>query len=145
MAYLLSRLNGTSAVRLLSPTHCTRPIQWAPRVLLSDAHNRLQTSEPDLRPFKEIPKTKCFLGVNWEFMKDSKKLVEYVSKQVEQYGTIFRDKPFPGFPELLYVVDPTDIEKVFRVGDKGYPKRLPIKFWYHIRDELKLPYGLFFE
>ena len=97
------------------------------------------------RPYEGIPKTKFFLGLNWELMRDPKFLVDYLEKQVRTYGNIFRDKGGPGLPELLFIIDPKDVELVYRAGDRGYPMRFPITEWNQSRDELKLPYGMFLE
>ncbi len=141
--------SGSELVLSFLP-RCSRCI-FTGSSLLSDSQppssdgNHQSSSPPAVRQYNEIPKPKFFLGVNWELIKNPKILVEYVAKQVRQYGKIYRDKGFPGIPEFLYVADPNDIEKVFRVGDKGYPMRFPIKAWRKARDELKLPYGMFLE
>ena len=94
-------------------------------------------------PYKKIPKTKCFLGINWELIRNPYSLVEYLEKQVKVYGKIFRDQAVPFVPAYLYIFDPKDVEVVFRMGDKGHPKRYPMKIWKDVCDELKLPHGLF--
>ena len=60
-------------------------------------------------------------------------------------GKIFRHKGTPGTPELLFIVDPKDVELVYRAADRGYPMRFPLTDWCQSKDELKLPYGMFLE
>ena len=112
-----------------------------------DLQNKKKTDSDNkpARPYEEIPKTKYFLGVNWEIMKKPYGLVDYLEKQVRTHGKIFRDKGGPGVPEVVYIVDPKDVELVYRAGDSGYPMRFPMTAWSQARDELKLPYGMFLE
>ena len=97
------------------------------------------------RPFSDLPSPNNFLGVNWGLLRDPSSFVDHVDKRVKTIGTIYREKRAPDMPEMLFVVDPEDIEKVYRAGDKGYPMHLPLPGWKESRDELQLPYGMFLE
>ena len=97
------------------------------------------------RPFSEIPKTKTVLGLNLEVMKDPYRVTDYVEKMVHELGHIFIITGTPGLPSVLTVVDPKDIEKVYRLGDQDYPKRFPFDMWKQIREDRKVPYGIFLE
>ena len=97
------------------------------------------------RPYNEVPRPKNFLNVNWDVVKNPLGLADHMEKRVKSYGKIYKEKGFPGLPELLFIVDPKDIEKVFRAGDKEYPQRFQLPEWTQARDELHLPYGMFLE
>ena len=101
--------------------------------------------EPPIHPYSEIPKTKTFMGLNLEVMKDPSRLPEYTEKMVHEVGNIFKMTGVPGLPEMLFVIDPKDVEKVYRLGDQEYPTRLPFNELKQVRDELKVPYGMFLE
>ena len=101
--------------------------------------------EPPLRPYSEIPKTKTFMGLNLEVIKDPSRLSNYTEKMVHEVGNIFKMTGVPGLPEMLFVIDPKDVEKVYRSGDQEYPMRIPVNELKQVRDELKVPYGMFLE
>ena len=64
-------------------------------------------------------------------------------KAATEVGHIFRPFRFPGTPEVVCVVDPEDVEAVFRVGDIGYPERYQVEVWYQARKEMNAPIGMF--
>ena len=97
------------------------------------------------RPFSEIPKTKTVLGLNLEVMKDPFRITDYAEKTVHELGHIFRITGTPGIPSMVFVVDPKEIEKVYRLGDQDYPKRFPFDMWKKVREDLKIPFGIFLE
>ena len=78
-------------------------------------------------------------------MKDAYHFDKYFTQQRDELGSIFRVVGAPGFPEMLFVVDPKDIETVFRVGDISYPRRFPFTEWIQARQEKKWPLGIFLE
>ena len=97
------------------------------------------------RPYNEVPRPKNFLNVNWDVIKNPLGFADHMEKRVKSYGKIYKEKGLPGLPELLFIVDPKDIEKVYRAGDKEYPQRFQFLEWMQSRDELHIPYGMVFE
>ena len=97
------------------------------------------------RPYSEIPKTKTFLGLNMGTLKDPTQVGRYMQEQGDLLGPIYRLAGLPGFPEMVCLIDPKDVETVFRVGDNAYPQRFPFPEWVEARKELKMPIGLFLE
>ncbi len=99
----------------------------------------------EARPYSEIPKTKTFLGLNVEMIKDANQMGKYFKKQGDELGSIFRVTGVPSIPEQVCVLDPKDVETAFRVGDNTYPRRFPFIDWINARKELNLPLGMFLE
>ena len=99
----------------------------------------------DAKPWSQVPKTKTTLGMNLELMKNPNKVYDYFQKQAEKLGYIFRLTGTPGLPEMVVVVNPKDVEAVFRVGDSDSPRRFPFYEWEEARKELKKPNGMFLE
>ena len=95
------------------------------------------------RPYSEMPKTKTVLGLNLDVLKDSSNLVGNMEKNFRELGRIFKLTGVPGLSTMVCVVDPEDVEKVFRVGDKGYPERYSIWEWKEARKEANAPFGMF--
>ena len=95
------------------------------------------------RPYNEIPKTNTVLGLNLDVLKDSSNLVGNMEKSFHELGHIFKLAGIPGLPTMVCVVDPEDVEKAFRVGDKGYPERFSIWEWKEARKEANAPLGMF--
>ena len=115
--------------------------------LTSAFHQLEKTSSPltveAAKSYNEIPKTKTVLGLNMDILRKPTQLAQYMQEQGNQLGPIFRVTGTPGLPEMLCLIDPRDVETVFRVGDGGYPRRFPIPEWVEARKELKKPIGLF--
>ena len=63
-----------------------------------------------------MPKTKTVLGLNLDVLKDSSNLVGNMEKNFRELGRIFKLTGVPGLSTMVCVVDPEDVEKVFRVG-----------------------------
>ena len=84
-------------------------------------------------------------GLNLEVMKDPYRIVDYTERMVHELGHIFRISETPGLPTTVFVVDPKDIEKVYRLGDQDYPRRFSFDDWKRIRKDLKIPFGMLLE
>jgi hypothetical protein len=117
------------------------------RVLSSSGSTVTATSSSyqDAKPWNDIPKTKTTLGLNVEMMKSPLKGHKYMQRQAQELGNIFRATGVPSMPELVCVMDPHDIETVYRAGDTGYPERFPFYEWQEARKELNKPTGVFME
>ena len=156
---LLTRLTSRAPYRPIEQSPTTKALSTSP--CLTWPHStpsvfRSQESAPPSpkevghkeeppRPYNEIPFIKNFLGLNLEMMKDPYHMVEHTIKIALQHGYIFKMSGPPSMPAFLFVIDPKDVEKVFRVVDAGYPKRFPINEWMQVREELKIPFGMFLE
>ena len=99
--------------------------------------------EPAARPFSEIPKTKTILGLNVELLKDPVMVSDYMERQAQELGPIYKVVGTPGMPDMVCVVSPQDAEKAFRAGDLDYPQRFPFHEWKQARKELNQPCGIF--
>ena len=99
----------------------------------------------DAKPWSQVPKTKTTLGLNLELLRNPNKVYDYLQKQAQKLGYIFRLTGTPGLPEMVVVLNPKDVEAVFRVGDSDYPQRLPLYEWEEARKELKRSTGMFLE
>ncbi len=95
------------------------------------------------RPYSKIPRTKTFLGLNMEIMKDPVHIARYMQEQSSKLGSIYRIAGLPGLQEMVCLSDPKDVETAFRVGDVTHPRRFPIPEWVEARKELNMPIGLF--
>ena len=100
-----------------------------------------------IKKFLEIPTPKRIPILNFsrDFSKVAKnpfKVVNFIKERVEEFGKIYREKLSPGLPEFLFVLDPNDIEKVFRAGGK-YPRRFPLTEWVVARKQVGVPGGVF--
>ena len=67
-----------------------------------------------MKPYDEIPGPKGFpfIGTALDYAKDKRRTYKITLQRVEQYGKLFKEKMMPGLPELVFVIDPADIEKV---------------------------------
>ena len=120
----------------VTPSFCQKPHQE--KVCLPP-NPELETA----RPFDEIPRTKTFLGLNTQLMKEPTQMARYLTEQGDKLGSIFCLVGIPGLPDSLCLLDPKDVETVFRAEDSTYPRRLPIPDWVKARKELNMPIGLF--
>ena len=70
-----------------------------------------------VKPFSAIPGPKGlpFIGTVLEWVRSGKmfKMSDMIQERVERYGTIYREKMFPGLPEQVVIADPHDVETVF--------------------------------
>lgn len=118
---------------------------------LSAHSSRTLNEEPsthnlqDAKPWSQVPKTKTTLGLNLELMKNPFRMYEYLQKQAKKLGHMFKLTGVPGLPEMVVVINPKDVEVVYRVGDSGYPQRFPFYEWEEARKELKRSNGMFLE
>ena len=70
------------------------------------------------------------------------KAYRVMQQRVKKLGWIFREKPFPTQPEMLVVVDPDDVQTVFRADGK-WPSRILLDAWPESRRRANLPTGIF--
>ena len=138
---LIQHRTLSSSFLLLQP-HFTPPLSL-------HQQQQDQVSPPlsvvDARPYSEIPKSKTFLGLNMQLLKDPTQMGKFIREQGNELGPIFRLTGVPGMPEMLCVLDTKDLEVVFRVGDNSYPRRLRNPERVEIRKELNQPLGIFLE
>lgn len=78
-----------------------------------------------------------------ELIQNPFKVVDFFRKQTAELGPIFKFVGTPGLPPMVCVVDPKDVEAVFRAGDTGYPERILIEVWRDSLKELNAPPGVF--
>ena len=131
---------------LAAPASSRKPVRqtfFLSTAVAKDGQVTREHLEPRL--YQDIPSPKTFLSLNWEVLKNPSKLIENIEDRVRSLGSVYIEKGIPGMPEFVVLVDPKDIETVYRAGDKGYPKRFPLTIWTDTREELKLPYGIFLE
>jgi len=73
------------------------------------------------KPFSQIPGPRGLpivgTGLQLARLGDTA-LTTIFDKRVRQYGKIWREKMFPGQPEMVFTLDPKDVETVFRADDK---------------------------
>ena len=76
--------------------------------------------------YEEIPREKGlpFIGTALDYVKgeNAYKMSKVLKQRYDKFGSIFREKMFPGSPEQVIVCDPQDIETVFR-ADGALPYR----------------------
>ena len=140
------RLFKWSLATGFAPSVTTRGLASSP----SPALHQQQTSpsEPSqsvetARPYSEIPKTKTTFGLNLELMRDPTKFADVLTRVASELGHIFRIVGVPGMPPMVCVLDPKDVEAVYRVGDSDYPERLRFESWEKAREELGIPFPMF--
>ena len=152
-------LNSRLASRVLCVRHylqCRHPPK--PLVQLSrsltQSHVRVDQSadqhkaEPNttFKPFSEIPAAKGWplLGTFMDYGKPGTLYKEYrvMQQRVKKLGWIFREKPLPTYPEMLVVVDPDDVQTVFRADGK-WPTRITVDMWVESGRHSSVPPGIF--
>lgn len=131
------RMLSTSLVAAYPHSTTSRQQQLHPQNTSS------QTAMP--KPFSDIPKTKTTLGLNIDLIRKPSQLVEYLEKSCRELGSIFKLAGTPGLPEMVCIVDPKDVETVYRSGDTHYPQRQEFPDFKKALQELGLPIGLFFQ
>ena len=72
-------------------------------------------------------------------------MADFMEWTTKELGHIFRLPGLPGMPEFVCVVDPADVETVYRTGDTDYPMRFVITEWVRARKEQNQPFGMFLE
>lgn len=92
------------------------------------------------RPYSEIPSINV-LRLRMKLLWDSSDSANDLRAAVDELGCIF-NLTIPGMPQMVCVVDPKDIEAVFRAGDNDHPERMQIKEWIRSRKETNSPLGL---
>lgn len=122
--------------------HSSYPLQQHEQQNPPPASDPSQSAET-ARPYDEIPKTKTTLGLNLDMLRDLSNASNYMKKTARELGHIFKLVGAPGLPPMVCVVDPKDVETVFRVGDAGYPERFLIEVWRDARKEINAPIGMF--
>ena len=70
------------------------------------------------------------------------RMYRIMQQRVEKLGKIYKEKPMPLNTEFVVVVDPNDVQTVFR-ADTKWPKRIPVEFWIEARKQEGIPTGLF--
>ena len=85
------------------------------------------------------------LGLNIDMLKNPSQMADYMERTTKELGHIFKLPGLPAMPEFVCVVDPADVETVFRTGDTDYPMRFPFQDWVRARKELNQPSGMFLE
>ncbi len=91
--------------------------------LRARASCRLLTS-PAPKSFNEIPGPKGLplIGTSLDYRNDKYSIYRVMDKRREKYGSLYREKLIPGFPEQVIVSMPDDIKTVFR-SDSDWPNR----------------------
>ena len=109
--------------------------------LLSCKFARFCSSTPSsTKPFDTIPGPKQlpFLGNSLEYARRGRNVLDLLQERVEEYGTIYKDKPIPGMPEMVVISNSKDVETVFRADGK-YPIRPDLTVVFsELRHQLKL-------
>ena len=85
--------------------------------------NGRDLSQP--KAYKDIPGPKGYplIGTALDYAgKNMSKLHAVMRSRYDKYGPIYREKLFPGMPEQVVILDPDDLEKVFR-ADGEWPNR----------------------
>ena len=141
------------------PTHWTtlKGLGSSPSLTLPHSSSSLQqhqqqtpsssgTSEPPpqsletARPYSDIPKINA-LRLRMKLVRDSSNSANDLRVAVDELGSVF-NLSMPGFPPIVCVVDPKDIETVFRAGDNDHPERMQVVEWIRSRRETNSPLGL---
>ena len=133
--YSVAVCAGGTATRMLSTSS----------LIPKEAHSIDLEPQTGYKSYDDIPKTKTTLGLNVDLLKQPSQLADYMEKSARKLGPIFKLSGMPGLPEMLCVVDPKDVETVYRVGDKDYPKRMEFPDIKRAFEELDQPIGLFFQ
>ena len=81
-------------------------------------------SSARVRSLSEMPGPRGLplLGTSLEWTRDGRiyKMSEVVRQRIDKYGTIYREKMFPGMPLQVVIAEPRDVEVVFR-ADGQFP------------------------
>ena len=79
-----------------------------------------------VRSLREMPGPRGLplLGTALEWARGGRiyKISEVIRQRVDKYGTIYREKMFPGIPVQVVIAEPRDLEVVFR-ADGQFPFR----------------------
>ena len=100
--------------------------------------NYFSTGPP--KPYNQIPGPRGLpiVGTGLELARLGDRAVTIFDRRIKQYGKIWREKMFPGQPEMVFASDPKDVETVFRADDK-FPIRPDIAIVF---TEMKNQLGL---
>ena len=104
-------------------------------------------SSARVRSLKEMPGPRGLplFGTALEWARGGRmdKMSEVIRQRIDKYGTIYREKMFPGMPLQVVIAEPRDVEVTFR-ADGQFPFR-PEGGEAQIvaRTKAKMPLGLF--
>ena len=102
--------------------------------------------QPEPKPFSEVPAAKGWplLGTFMDYGKPDtlNKTYRVMQQRVKKLGWIYREKPLPTLPEMLIVVDPDDVQTVFRADGK-WPSRITLDAWVESTRQADVPPGIF--
>ena len=129
--------------------HPPRPLVQLSRSL-TQPHVRVGQSadqhQAEPKPFSEIPAAKGWplLGTFMDYGKPDtlNKAYRVIQQRVKKLGWIYREKLFSTFPEMLVVVDPDDVQTVFRADGK-WPSRMTLDVWVESERHSNVPPGIF--
>ena len=104
-------------------------------------------SSARVRSLSEMPGPRGLplLGTSLEWTRDGRmfKLSEVVRQRIDKYGTIYREKMFPGMPIQVVIAEPRDVEGVLR-ADGQFPFRPGLGEAATVaRTKAKIPAGIF--
>lgn len=91
---------------------------------VNDSDTSQQPKSPP-KPFRDIPGPRGYplIGTALDYAgKNMLKIHAIMRNRYDKYGPIYREKLFPGMPEQVVILDPDDVEKVFR-ADGEWPNR----------------------
>ena len=94
---------------------------------------KIEIKDGGVRPFEDIPGPKKTFKSMVDFYRQSEGLhkgYKPTESWFAKYGPIFKQNLFG--PYWVHVIDPNDIEKVFRAEGK-YPRRFEIDVWLEHR------------
>ena len=116
------------------------------RPLVFSRHVSLQIPATALiKDYSEVPKVRGLpiIGTALDYTRDQFKGKPFIMPLERQklYGNIYRERPMPNGPEFLVTLDPSDVEKVFRVDGKE-PHRPTFSVFDEARKVAKQQRGL---
>ena len=128
--------------------HPPRPLVQLSRSLtqpqVDQSADQHQAAEP--KPFSEIPAAKGWplLGTFMDYGKPDtlNKTYRVMQQRVKKLGWIYREKLPLTLPEMLVVVDPDDVQTVFRADGK-WPSRITLDAWVEATRQADVPPGIF--
>ena len=142
--------------RLVSRVLCVRQYlqcRHPPKPLVQSSRSLTQPQidqsadrhQAEPKPFSEIPAAKGWplLGTFMDYRKPDtlNKTYRVIQQRVKKLGWIYREKPFPTFPEMVIIMDPDDIQTVFRAEEK-WPTRTPFEVWVNSAKQSGIPTGI---
>ena len=105
----------------------------------------MQHLHTSMKAFTDIPKVRGLpiIGTALDYTRNQFKGKPFIMPLERQklYGNIYRERPMPNGPEFLVTLDPSDVEKVFRVDGKE-PHRPTFSVFDEARKVAKQQRGL---